>query len=80
MNKAEIAKLTENVYRTKEYIVKQVLYVLMNIEENNAVVSVDTFYRRTIKRDCHYLLQFGKRKHINGKRLPSNMFVRTYVD
>lgn len=80
MDKPEIAKLTENVYRTKDYIVKQVIYVLMNIEENNAVVSVDTFYRRTIVRDCHYLMQYEKRKHIDGKRLPSNMFVRTYVD
>ena len=80
MNKPEIAKLTENVYRTKDYIVKQVLYVLMNIEENNAVVSVDTFYRRTIVRDSRYIMQFKIRTHIDGKRLPSNMYVRTYVD
>lgn len=80
MDKPEIAKLTENVYRTKEYIVKQVIYVLVGIEENNAVLSVDTFCKRTIVRDCHYLMEYEKRKHINGKRLPSNMFVRTYVD
>lgn len=80
MDKPEIAKLTENVYRTKEYIVKQVIYILVGIEENNAVLSVDTFYRRTIVLDCHYLMKYEKRKHINGKRLPSNMFIRTYVD
>lgn len=80
MDKPEITKLTENVYRTRDYIVKQVIYVLVNIEENNAVISIDTFYRRTIVRDCHYLLEYEKRKNLNGKRLPSNMYVRTYVD
>ncbi len=80
MDKPEIAKFTENVYRTRDYIVKQVIYILANIEENNAVLSVDTFYKRTIVRDCHYLLAYEKRKNINGKRLPTNMYVRTYVD
>lgn len=80
MDKPEVARLTENVYRTKEYIVKQVIYVLVHIEENNAVFSVDTFFKRTMMRDCRYLLAYEKRKNINGKRLPTNMYIRTYVD
>ena len=56
MEKTEVAKLTENVYRTKDFIVKQNLYVMVNIEENNAVLSVDTYYRRTLLRDNKYLL------------------------
>lgn len=80
MKKPEISKLTENVYRTKHYIVKQVLYAVISLEENNAVMSVDTYYKRTIVRDCHYLLKYGERKRIDGKRLPSNTYVRTYID
>lgn len=80
MEKTEVAKLTENVYRTKYFIVKQNLYVMVNIEENNAVLSVDTYYRRTLLRDNKYLLQYKDRKNIDGKRLPSNTYVRTYVD
>lgn len=80
MEKTEVAKLTENVYRTKDFIVKQNLYVMVNIEENNAVLSVDTYYRRTLLRDNKYLLQYKDRKNIDGKRLPSNTYVRTYVD
>lgn len=80
MEKTEVAKLTENVYRTKDFIVKQNLYVMVNIEENNAVLSVDTYYRRTLMRDNKYLLQYKDRKNIDGKRLPSNTYVRTYVD
>ena len=80
MNKTEVAKITENVYRTKNFIVKQNLYVLVNIEKNNAVMSIDTYYRRTLLRDNKYLLLYKDRKHINGKRLPSNTYVRTYVE
>lgn len=80
MSKTEVTKLTENVYRTKDFIVKQNLYVMVNIEENNAVLSVDTYYRRTLLRDGKYLMLYKDRKHIDGKRLPSNMYVRTYVD
>lgn len=80
MSKTEVTKLTENVYRTKDFIVKQNLYVMVNIEENNAVLSVDTYYRRTLLRDSKYLMLYKDRKHIDGKRLPSNTYVRTYVD
>lgn len=56
MKKSEVSKLTENVYRTKHYIVKQVLYAVISLEENNAVMSVDTYYKRTIVRDCQKAL------------------------
>lgn len=69
-----------NVYRTRDYIVKQVVGVKLSDVENNVVLSHDTFYRRTKKRDCEYELIFCKRKHIDGKRIPSTMYARTYVD
>lgn len=80
MDKAKNVKLFENVYRTRDYIVKQELYLIVNAEQNNAVLSVDTYYRRTLLRDSKYLLLYKDRKHIDGKRLPSNTYIRTYID
>ena len=80
MDRARNEKMFENVYRTRDYIVKQELYVIANLEQNNAVLSVDTYYRRTLERDSKYQLLYKARKHIDGKRLPSNTYVRTYVD
>lgn len=69
-----------NVYRTKEYIVKQIISIRYDAEENNAVISRDTYYRRTEKRDAEYEIAFCMRKHIDGKRLPTTMYARTYID
>lgn len=80
MDRARNEKMFENVYRTRDYIVKQELFVIANLEQNNAVLSVDTYYRRTLERDSKYQLLYKERRHINGKRLPSNTYVRTYVD
>lgn len=80
MDKAKNEKLFENVYRTRDYIVKQELYLIVNAEQNNAVLSIDTYYRRTLLRDSKYQLLYKERKHIDGKRLPSNMYIRTYID
>ena len=80
MDKAKNEKLFENVYRTRDYIVKQELYLIANAEQNNAVLIVDTYYRRTLLRDSKYQLMYKDRKHIDGKRLPSNTYIRTYID
>ena len=80
MEKAKNEKLFENVYRTRDYIVKQELYLIVNAEQNNAVLSIDTYYRRTLLRDSKYQLLYKERKHIDGKRLPSNTYIRTYID
>ncbi len=69
-----------NVYRTRDYIVKQVLGVKYSDVENNMVLSHDTFYRRTKKRDREYERIFWERKNIDGKRIPSTMYARTYID
>lgn len=80
MDKAKNEKLFENVYLTRDYIVKQELYLIANAEQNNAVLIVDTYYRRTLLRDSKYQLLYKDRKHIDGKRLPSNTYIRTYID
>ena len=41
-----------NVYRTPHFIVRQRLSILCNEEENNAVISRDTFYKRTPARNA----------------------------
>ena len=69
-----------NVYRTRDYIVKQVVGVKLSEVENNVVLSHDTFYRRTKKRDREYEKIFYERKNIDGKRIPGTMYARTYVD
>ena len=69
-----------NVYRTLDFIVKQVIGIKYSDVENIAVISNDTFYRRTKKRDREYERIFWERKQINGKRIPSTMYARTYVD
>ena len=68
-----------NVYRTRDFIVKQEIEVLVNNQAHNAIVSHDTFYRRTKCRDRLYELRFCARKYLDGKRLPSTMYDRKYV-
>jgi len=65
-----------NVYRTKNFIVKQVIGVRLSDELNNVVFSFDTYYRRTKKREK----AFAARKHIDGRRLPTTMYARTYIE
>ena len=69
-----------NVYRTKDYIVKQEIHIGTDRHDTNQVVSVDTYYKRTQEREIAYKALFKDRKRINGKRLPSTMYTRTYVD
>lgn len=70
----------DNVYRTAKHIVKQVLVYQENDTADNCVMSFDTYYRRTLKRDFAYMMAFKEKDNINGKRMPSTMFHRTYID
>ncbi len=69
-----------NVYRTKRYIVKQVLDIQYDTEQAGNVLSYDTFYKRTPARDKQYDMLFAGRRFHNGKRLPSTAYTRRYVD
>ena len=70
----------DNVYRTKSYIVKQVIQIIENDIEDNGIVSHDTYYRRTTARDLSYNMAFMDKVKINGKRLPSTQYTRRYID
>lgn len=58
-NIPDFIKDATNVYRTKGYIVKQVIGIQYDCKENNVVFSHDTFYKRTPKRDKEYEIFFS---------------------
>ena len=76
----EFMRDADNVYRTRDYIVKQKLILECNLRENNETVSCDVYYKRTVRRDKEYEAIFYDRKYINGKRLPATMHTRRYVN
>ncbi len=67
-----------NVYRTSLFIVRQRLSIFCSEDENNAIISRDTFFKRTPARNAEYERIFGKREQIDGKRLPSSGYIREY--
>ena len=69
----------DNVYRTDNYIVKQVLNICRNEDQANTLISTDTYYERTVDRDFVYGLWFAERKDKNGKRIPATMYTRKYI-
>ena len=69
-----------NVYRTRNYIVKQRLEYIENTTEDNVIISYDTFYKRTRLRDKQYMIMYGDKHHLNGKRMPSTTYTRVYID
>lgn len=72
----------DNVYRTREYIVKQQISTSVNKKSLiTHLISEDTYYLRTPKRDVEYNIIFKVRgKNIDGKRIRSTMYTRKYVD
>lgn len=79
MNLSKELENSTNVYRTKFYIVKQVIDVKCDSEMSNALLSHDTYYLRNKSKDKEYEKIFAKKQKIDGKRLPSTMYSRTYV-
>ena len=78
--KPEFLTGATNVYRTRDFIVKQVVGFKCDDAGNSAVISHDTFYRRTRQRDREYETAFCMRTYIDGKRFRSSMCERKYVD
>ncbi len=76
----DFLKGATNVYRTRDFIVKQVVGFKCDDAGNSAVISHDTFYRRTRQRDREYETAFCMRTYIDGKRFRSSMCERKYVD
>jgi hypothetical protein len=69
-----------NIYRTKNYIVKQCMGIEYHNELENTLCSQDTYYKRTKARDKEYEKIFADKQNVNGKRIHSSMYSRTYID
>ena len=76
---SELEEIT-NIYRTKEYIVCQTVCMRGCGDNENVLVSTDTYYRRTVARDEQYEVLFCDRRHIDGKRMAASMYTRKYID
>lgn len=75
-----IVACSDNVYRTKNYIVTQDLQYKDNVIFDNVLLSHDTYYKRTKKRDSEYIVLFSDKERIDGKRIPSTSYTRKYID
>ena len=69
----------DNVYRTKKYIVAQ--HISLAYDENAGAVSVseDFYYERNTARDNDFEYLVEDEKYPNGRRVPTQSYVRTYV-
>lgn len=66
----DFVKGATNVYRTRDFIVKQVIGIKIDCEENNAVVSHDTFYRapRSVTPNTKFCFVIGNALTVSGCR------------
>lgn len=74
----EFVRGATNVYRTKKYIVRQML--MLNVHEifGPNTVSRDIYYERTPERDAEYEKYFEGVPDMDGRRIPSMGYVRSY--
>lgn len=75
----DFIKDASNVYRTKNYIVRQILSIEV-IDAATVVYSRDTFFKRTKLRNAQYNFIHNIQKGFNNKRVPATMTTRIYVD
>lgn len=76
----DFIKGATNVYRTKKYIVKQRIDIEVDREDDNVLISYDTYYVRTQKRDKEYEYGMSEKQNIDGKRMRTSMYARRYVE
>ena len=69
-----------NVYRTRYYIVRQKIELRDDPEFGRYLFSADTYYLCTPRRDAEYEEIFSDRRNVNGKRIRTAMYSRTYAD
>ena len=69
-----------NVYRTKNFIVRQIISIEKTCSGGKELFSVDTFFKRTKFRDKQFEFVFADRTNIDGRRLPTTAYSKNYVD
>ena len=70
----------DNVYRTKNYIVKQTIKLQRSESGNNLLISFDTYYLRNPKRDLAYNIFNARKENRDGRRIPTMLYTRKYID
>lgn len=81
ISELEFVQGADNFYRTKRYIVKQHISICVSQDAISMLMSEDTYYLRTDKRDKEYETLCGFRgKKIDGKRIRSATYTRRYID
>lgn len=73
-------ELANNAYRTKNYIVTQRILFRQTEADGSMIMSVEVFYKRNQERDTIYEKVFENRVKVDGKRLHSTMYTRSYVE
>lgn len=81
LGKVDFLNNATNLYRTKDFIVRQSL----SITESNVVMpmilSEDTYFKRTKERDEQYeFLLISRKDLIDGKRIKASAYIRFYVN
>ena len=74
----DFVRAATNIDRTKGRSVKQGLRGAREGREGAKLVSMDTYYLRTSKRDALYDSIFGENRDLNGKRIPAMSYFRSY--
>ena len=73
-------QLASNAYRTRYYIVTQRILFRQTEADGSMIMSVEVFYKRTKERDTIYEKVFENRVKVDGKRLHTTMYTRSYVE
>ena len=76
----EFLERSTNVYRTRYYIVRQQIMYRRDSLLGAYLCSRDTFYCRTPERDRQYEAAFPHNEEKDGKRIPTLMYIRKYID
>lgn len=79
-NMPEFLERSTNVYRTRFYIVRQQIMYRRDSLLGAYLCSRDTFYCRTPERDRQYEAAFPHNQEKDGKRIPTLMYIRKYID
>lgn len=81
INEMDFLENADNLYLTDEFIVKQTFTFLDSDLFSSILVSEDTYYARTPKRDSDYeFLRKFRDVNTPGKRVHASCYRRSYVD
>ena len=80
MKVSEYLTKADNVYRTQDYIVIQRISIAREGSEDPESISRDVYVRRTRQSDAEYEAIGRNRRNIDGKRLPTTLQMRRYIE